>query len=73
MFSPEDFDVPLESDLKLRIMQDEIESCNDVKALRKNLKETAKLVMVYQQLLAKLAKDMVTKDLTDWGSKFKDK
>ena len=71
MFAPEDFQVPLEADLKLRIMYDEIDNCSDVEALRKHLKETAKLVMIYQQMLGSIAKDMITKDLTNWAEEFK--
>ena len=72
MFAPEDYNVSLESDLKLRIMHDEIDSCTDVEKLQKYLKETAKLVMIYQQLLARCAKEMINKDMTEWASKLKE-
>jgi hypothetical protein len=71
MFAPEDYNVSMESDLKLRIMHDEIDSCLDVKKLQKYLKETSKLVMIYQQLLAVCAKEMIAKDMSDWASKIK--
>jgi hypothetical protein len=71
MFAPEDYNVSMESDLKLRIMHDEIDSCLDVKKLQKYLKETSKLVMIYQQLLAVCAKKMIAKDMSDWASKIK--
>lgn len=71
MFAPEDYNVSMESDLKLRIMHDEIDSCIDVKKLQKYLKETSKLVMIYQQLLAVCAKEMITRDMSDWASKIK--
>lgn len=71
MFAPEDYNVSMEADLKLRVMHDEIDSCSDVAKLQKYLKETSKLVMIYQQLLSACAKEMITRDMTDWASKIK--
>ena len=55
MFKPEDFKVPLEKMLKMRVVNDEIDRCDDIKELKSQLKETARLVMVYQHLIGKLA------------------
>ena len=59
MFEPSDFELPLETELKQRVILDEIEHCEDVNALRTNLKNLTKLLMTYQHLLnTVLAKQM---------------
>ena len=59
MFEASDFELPLETELKQRVILDEIEHCEDVNALRTNLKNLAKLLMTYQHLLnTVLAKQM---------------
>ena len=59
MFEASDFDLPLETELKQRVILDEIEHCEDVNALRTNLKNLTKLLMTYQHLLnTVLAKQM---------------
>lgn len=66
MFNKDDFDLPLESQLRLRVINDEIDKAKDVQAIKDNLKQTSKLIMFYQHLLSRLAKDMITKDMNDW-------
>ena len=39
MFNPEDFELTLEAQLKLRVLKDEIAGCSDVKQLQDNLTE----------------------------------
>lgn len=63
MFKPEDFKVPLEKMLKMRVVNDEIDRCNDIKELKSQLKETARLVMVYQHLIGKLAEHQLAQEL----------
>jgi len=59
MFEASDFELPLETELKQRVILDEIEHCEDVNALRTNLKNLTKLLMTYQHLLnTVLAKQM---------------
>ena len=38
MFTPEDFEIPLEKQLRMRIVLDEIDGCNDVDVLKGHLK-----------------------------------
>ena len=45
MFEPEDFEVPLEKQLRLRVILDEIEHCTDVKVLQENLKNCTKTLL----------------------------
>ena len=52
MFSPEDFQVPLEKQLKMRVIFDDIEGCNEVNVLKTSLKSTVEQLMKYQHLLS---------------------
>ena len=72
MFKPEDFELPLEAQLKLRVLTDEIDNCNDVEALRTNIKDMAKLLMNYQNILNRLLKEQITKNLQDFEKMLED-
>ena len=67
MFKPEDFQLSLEAQLKLRVVNDDIDKCDDIKSLREQLKGSVKLLMNYQQIINTLIKEQITKDLTDFG------
>lgn len=54
MFEPDDFKVPLEKELKLRVILDEIEECTNVEALQENLKQCTKTLVSYQHILARI-------------------
>ena len=53
MFLPEDFELPLEKQLRLRVITKEVDECSDLDALKENLKNCAESLMRYQHLLAK--------------------
>lgn len=53
MFNPEDFELPLEKQLRLRVITKEVDECSDLDALKHNLKNCAESLMRYQHLLAK--------------------
>lgn len=63
MFKPDDFKVPLEKMLKMRVVNDEIDRCENINELKTQLKETARLVMVYQHLIGKLAQQQLAQDI----------
>ena len=63
MFKPEDFELPLEKVLKLRVITDEVNECRDVDVLRSSLKETTRLLMTYQHLLAAVLKEKLEAEL----------
>ena len=67
MFSKEDFDIPLEGQLRLRVIADEVNECTDIDELRKQLIVSARLVMQYQNILNRLLKEQITRDLTDFN------
>lgn len=67
MFKKEDFDIPLEGQLRLRVIADEINECTNVDELRNQLIVSARLVMQYQNILNRLLKEQITKDLSDFN------
>ena len=70
MFKPEDFHLPLESDLRMRVIADEIENCKDEKVLQEHLKQTTRLVMLYQHMLDQIVKRQLTQDLEQFEEEF---
>ena len=69
MFDAEDFELPLEKKLKLRIILDEISHCEDKEVLRESLKSCAQQLIQYQHMLAKA----VERNLIQMVSEFDDK
>lgn len=63
MFSKEDFELPMEKSLKLRVIADEINNCTDVEELRRQLINCAESLMRYQHLLAVVVEDSLKKEL----------
>ena len=51
MFTPEDFEMPLEKQLRMRVVDKEIEECKDVEVLQESLKQCSCTLMKYQHLL----------------------
>ena len=51
MFTPEDFVLPLEKELRLRVIDQEIRNCEDLKELQSQLIRVTKLFMTHQHLL----------------------
>ena len=54
MFTSEDFELPLEVQLKLRVVYDDIDKADDIAALKDNLKHLTKLLVQYQHLIKNL-------------------
>ena len=69
MFTPEDFELPLEKQLRIRVIDKEIDECTDVDALRENLKQCAASLMKYQHLLTVTLKKQIEKDIGLFGDK----
>jgi hypothetical protein len=53
MFSEADFILPLEKELRLKVIKTEIDECSDINLLKKQLISCAESLMRYQHLLAK--------------------
>lgn len=63
MFTEQDFQIPLEKQLKMRIVMDEIDHCENIETLKNSLKQTATTLVTYQQLLAKAVEQKLLGDL----------
>ena len=59
MLSPEDFELPLEKQLRMRVISQEIDECQDIDALRENLKTCAESLMRFQHLCARMAEQQL--------------
>lgn len=64
MFKPEDFEVPLEKQLKMRLVYDDIDKCDDKDVLKENLKQCATQLMKYQHLLAVTLQKQLEQELS---------
>ena len=63
MFSQEDFELPMEKSLRMRVIADEINNCSDVEELRRQLIVCAESLMRYQHLLAVVVEDSLKKEI----------
>ena len=63
MFKSEDYQLPLEKVLTLRVIADDIDTCKDVGVLQTSLKDTTKLLMTYQHMLGKILQDQIHANL----------
>ena len=69
MFTPEDFEMPLEKQLRIRVIDKEIDECTDIDALRENLKQCAASLMKYQHLLSVTLRKQIENDLAGFSGK----
>ena len=67
MFAPEDFELPLESQLRMRVIYDEIDNCTDVKELQKQLKAATEMMMNHQHILHRILKEKIEENLTEFN------
>ena len=63
MFEEEDFKMSLESQLRLRVIEDEIRHCDNVKELQEQLIRVTKLFASYQQLLTKVTERLLQHEM----------
>ena len=69
MFEPEDFELNMESSLRLRVISDDIDRCNSIDELKSQLKDCVRMTMQYQQMLAKVLERTIIKDLDNYIEK----
>tara|TARA_S200002703_G_scaffold147681_1_gene143714 strand:+ start:696 stop:926 length:231 start_codon:yes stop_codon:yes gene_type:complete len=67
MFTPEDFELPLESQLRMRVIHDEVDNCTDVKELQKQLKASTEMMMNYQHILHRILREKIEENLTEFN------
>lgn len=51
MFTAEDFELPLQKKLRLRMIKDEVAECNDIEVLKQNLIDCCDSLLRHQHLL----------------------
>jgi len=66
MFEASDFELPLEAELKQRVIFDEVEQCKDVKVLQESLKNVTKLFMRYEHLLHSVIAKQMEQNMHDF-------
>ena len=64
MFNKDDFELSLETQLKLRVLTDEIDQCKDIEALKTNLKEVTTLLMRYQKIINGMLKRQIEQEVS---------
>ena len=69
MFDASDFELPLEKQLRIRVIEKEIDECSSVEVLRENLKQCSTSLMKYQHLLAVTLRKQIESDLENFSSK----
>ncbi len=62
MFNEEDFKISMEKELRLRMVNDEINHCDDIDELRKQLINVTRLFTEYQHLLEIAVKQLMVQD-----------
>ncbi len=65
MFKPSDFEISMEKELRLRIVNDEINHCEDIDELRKQLINVTRLFTQYQHLLEIAVKQLLVQNISD--------
>ena len=69
MFEASDFELPLEKQLRIQVINKEIDECRDVDALRENLKQCASSLLKYQHLLSVTLRKQIENDLENFSGK----
>ena len=63
MFTEDDFKISMEKELRLRMVNDEINHCDDIDELRKQLINVTRLFTQYQHLLEVAVKQLVVQSV----------
>ena len=63
MFAKEDFKISMEKELRLRMVNDEINHCDNIDELRKQLINVTRLFTQYQHLLEIAVKQLMVQDI----------
>jgi len=68
MLDPDFFELTLEKELRMKVIQKEVQECNDIEVLKTNLVTCAESLMRFQHLTAKLVEQQLQKEMTDFFS-----
>ena len=62
MFKPEDFQLPLEKQLRLKVIEGEVYNCEDIKEMQHQLMRVTKLFMTHQHLLDRCPEQLLASE-----------
>ncbi len=65
MFNEDDFKISMEKELRLRMVNDEINHCDNIDELRKQLINVTRLFTQYQHLLEVAVKQLMVQSISD--------
>ncbi len=68
MLEPDFFKLTLEKELRMKVIQKEVEECNDIDVLKTNLLTCAESLMRFQHLTTKLVEQQLQREMTDFFS-----
>ena len=63
MLDPDAFELSIESELKLRVITDEVTECRDLASLKENILGLVKLNLHYQQMLNVILREQIESQL----------
>mgnify|MGYP001186683152 CR=1 FL=1 len=66
MFESTDFELPLEKQLRLRVINKEVDECRDTDEIKEQLKQCAEVLMKYQHLLSLTLKRNMERDMAEF-------
>lgn len=67
MFKSEDFQLPLEKQLRMKIIEQEITECTDINVLKEQLISCSNTLMQYQHLLGKAVEANLHHFINEWS------
>lgn len=68
MLEPDFFELTLEKELRMKVIEKEVQECNDIEVLKKSLVSCAESLMRFQHLTTKLVEQQLQKDMNDFFS-----
>jgi hypothetical protein len=68
MLEPDFFKLTLEKELRMKVIEKEVQECNDIEVLKTNLLTCAESLMRFQHLTTKLVEQQLQKDMNDFFS-----
>ena len=68
MLEPDFFELTIEKELRMKVIEKEVLACNDIEVLKTNLVTCAESLMRFQHLTSKLVEQQLQKEMTDFFS-----
>jgi hypothetical protein len=68
MLEPDFFKLTLEKELRMKVIEKEVQECNDIEVLKTNLVTCAESLMRFQHLASKLVEQQLQNDMNNFFS-----